>query len=196
MRDYLKAESAKHLAPLNELKAIQERPSTTPEARGFAYTLFENNGAIKRKDHWKALKELDQRSRRQLREANVYFGQYDVYVKDFMKPKPAFFLSLMIAYGAGGDQKPFIPFAGVTSIPNEGDFASDNFSPQALSAAGYHAVGPRIARFDILNRLSLQIRQASEQNRQAKRGKGFQICLLYTSPSPRDATLSRMPSSA
>ena len=24
----------------------------------------------------------------------------------------------------------------------------------------------------------------------------FQICLLYTSPSPRDATLSRMPSSA
>ena len=28
-------------------------------------------------------------------------------------------------------------------------------------------------------------------------GKGvFKICLLYTSPSPRDATLSRMPSSA
>ena len=25
---------------------------------------------------------------------------------------------------------------------------------------------------------------------------GFLICLLYTSPSPRDATLSRMPSSA
>ena len=26
--------------------------------------------------------------------------------------------------------------------------------------------------------------------------KEFHICLLYTSPSPRDATLSRMPSSA
>ena len=25
---------------------------------------------------------------------------------------------------------------------------------------------------------------------------GFFVCLLYTSPSPRDATLSRMPSSA
>ena len=25
---------------------------------------------------------------------------------------------------------------------------------------------------------------------------GLQVCLLYTSPSPRDATLSRMPSSA
>ena len=175
MRDFLKTESKKHLASLYELKALQERPTTTPEARGFAYTLFENNGAIKRKDHWKVLKELDQRSRRQLREANVHFGQYDVYIKDFMKPKPAFFLSLMIAYGAGGEQKPFIPFAGVTSIPNQGDLASENFSPQALSAAGYHAVGPRIARFDILNRLSLQIRQASEQNKIAERGKGFQI---------------------
>ena len=27
-------------------------------------------------------------------------------------------------------------------------------------------------------------------------GQGFMSCLLYTSPSPRDATLSRMPSSA
>ena len=27
-------------------------------------------------------------------------------------------------------------------------------------------------------------------------GVKFQFCLLYTSPSPRDATLSRMPSSA
>ena len=28
------------------------------------------------------------------------------------------------------------------------------------------------------------------------RARGSKICLLYTSPSPRDATLSRMPSSA
>ena len=31
---------------------------------------------------------------------------------------------------------------------------------------------------------------------QIKSEKGWQACLLYTSPSPRDATLSRMPSSA
>ena len=30
----------------------------------------------------------------------------------------------------------------------------------------------------------------------AKTNKQIRICLLYTSPSPRDATLSRMPSSA
>ena len=27
-------------------------------------------------------------------------------------------------------------------------------------------------------------------------GRGYNICLLYTSPSPRDGTSSRMPSSA
>jgi len=175
MRDYLKAESTKHLASLFALKVIQDQPSTTPEARGFAYTLFENNGSVKRKDHWKTLKDLDQDARRQIREANVQFGQYDIYIRDLLKPKAALVLSLLTAYGAGGDRKPFIPFAGMTSIPNEGDLASKNFSEDALSTAGYHAVGPRIARFDILNRLSLQIRQASDQNRTVKRGNGFQI---------------------
>ena len=34
------------------------------------------------------------------------------------------------------------------------------------------------------------------QNRGSKSAKGVNFCLLYTSPSPRDATLSRMPSSA
>ena len=33
-------------------------------------------------------------------------------------------------------------------------------------------------------------------NLMEKVGEGYGGCLLYTSPSPRDATLSRMPSSA
>ena len=35
-----------------------------------------------------------------------------------------------------------------------------------------------------------------QRHRGARTGKNPQTCLLYTSPSPRDATLSRMPSSA
>ena len=175
MRDYLRAEASNKFRPLIELKEIQARESTTAEARGFAYTLYENFGTVDRKDHWKTLRDLDQRARRQLREANVQFGQYNIYIRDLMKPAPARLLSILTAYGAGGDRKPFIPFAGVTSIPNEGDFASENFSPQALSMAGYRAVGPRIARFDILNRLGNQIRQAQQQNEALGRGKKFQI---------------------
>ena len=175
MRDYLRAEASTKFRPLIELQEIQSRDSTTAEARGFAYTLYENFGAVERKDHWKTLRELDQRARRQLREANVQFGQYNIYIRDLMKPAPARLLSILTAYGAGGDRKPFIPFAGVTSIPNEGDFASEHFSEQALSMAGYRAVGPRIARFDILNRLGNQIRQAQQQNEALGRGKKFQI---------------------
>ena len=33
-------------------------------------------------------------------------------------------------------------------------------------------------------------------NTDIRRNEAFNACLLYTSPSPRDATLSRMPSSA
>lgn len=175
MRDYLRAEASNKFKPLIELKEIQARESTTAEARGFAYTLYENFGTVDRKDHWKTLRGLDQRARRQLREANVQFGQYNIYIRDLMKPAPARLLSILTAYGAGGDRKPFIPFAGVTSIPNAGDFASENFSKQALSMAGYRAVGPRIARFDILNRLGNQIRQAQQQNEALGRGKKFQI---------------------
>ena len=35
-----------------------------------------------------------------------------------------------------------------------------------------------------------------EQDRITPLGEAFRICLLYTSPSPRDGLLSRMPSSA
>ena len=40
----------------------------------------------------------------------------------------------------------------------------------------------------------LQSSSNSVNSRRSK--KNFNACLLYTSPSPRDATLSRMPSSA
>ena len=44
----------------------------------------------------------------------------------------------------------------------------------------------------------LAIQQRADQQEQTHRkgGQNSQTCLLYTSPSPRDATLSRMPSSA
>ena len=42
------------------------------------------------------------------------------------------------------------------------------------------------------------VKAADSYNKLIKKGKSsdYVICLLYTSPSPRDATLSRMPSSA
>ena len=55
---------------------------------------------------------------------------------------------------------------------------------QTFDPAG---VGARSVRECLL----LQINKKKDQNNEI-----LQVCLLYTSPSPRDATLSRMPSSA
>ncbi len=163
MRDFLQSEVSKKLEPLHVLKAFQADENQPAPARGLAYTLLQENGSIERADHYQTLKSLDQDSRKPLREIGVVFGQYNVYMPELIKPKAAHLLSLILAYGAGGNAKPFIPFAGVTSIANAGELQSDLFDAHSLAVAGYKACGPRIIRFDILNRLSQLIRQAQNQ---------------------------------
>jgi len=171
MRDFLRAEVTTKLEPLTKLKSLSESTDAMPSTRGFAFSLLENFGYIDRAKQGQIVRDLDQDARRQLREIGAYFGQYTVFLREMIKPKPATLLSLLLAYGAGGDKKPFIPFAGMTSIPNEGDLASDNYSEQAIAIAGYRACGPRIIRFDILDRLSGLVRQAMNE----AGGRKFQI---------------------
>ena len=179
MREFLRAAVTAQLAPLKALKDLVAADDTLPAAKGFGFILLENNGALERKDHLQTVRDLDQDARRQLRSVGVVFGHYNVYLQDMVKPKPARLLSQLVAFGAGGNKKPWIPFAGVTSIPNEGDLASSGYTQQALSLAGYRAVGTRIIRFDILNRLSFIIREAQDQFKQTKtpeaRGHKFQV---------------------
>ena len=155
------------------------RKTPCPPQRASDIILLENNGAVERRDHLQTIRDLDQDARRQLRSVGVVFGHYNVYLQDMVKPKSARLLSLLVAFGAGGNKKPWIPFAGVTSIANEGDLAASGFTPQALSLAGYRAVGNRIIRFDILNRLSFIIREAQDQFKRTKtpeaKGHKFQV---------------------
>jgi ATP-dependent RNA helicase SUPV3L1/SUV3 len=179
MREFLRAAVNDHLVPLKALKDMIAADDTLPAAKGFGYILLENNGSVERREHLQTVRDLDQDARRQLRSVGVVFGHYNVYLQDMVKPKPSRLLSLLVAYGAGGDKKPWIPFAGVTSIKNEGDLASSNFTDQALALAGYRAVGNRIIRFDILNRLSFIIREAQDHFQKSKkpdvRGHKFQV---------------------
>ncbi len=179
MREFLQAAVTAQLAPLKALKDLVAAEETLPAAKGFGYILLENNGALERRDHLQTVRDLDQDARRQLRSVGVVFGHYNIYLQDMVKPKPARLISQLVAFGAGGNKKPWIPFAGVTSIKNEGELASSGFTQQALSLAGYRAVGNRIIRFDILNRLAFLIRQAQEEFKATKtpeaKGHKFQI---------------------
>ena len=64
------------------------------------------------------------------------------------------------------------------------------------AAKGYY--GARSRTFKVAKQAVIKAGQyAYRDRRQRKRQfRRLWICLLYTSPSPRDATLSRMPSSA
>ena len=163
MREFLRAEVETKLAPLFALKALSEKAEASAEAKGFAYAMLENWGHIDRQTQRNLTRNLDQTVRGELREIGVFFGQYDVFLPELIRPKPATLLGLLLAYGAGGDNMAFVPFAGVTSIPNEGALSSENFTREAIARAGYKALGPRIIRFDILDRLAGLIRQAQRE---------------------------------
>ena len=73
---------------------------------------------------------------------------------------------------------------------------------RGMSVIDYRKV---IDKVKPLAKLTAPIRKSGGRNNTGRitvrhRGGGvrkrYRICLLYTSPSPRDATLSRMPSSA
>jgi len=115
MREFLQAEVNTHLTALKGLKELVNAEDTLPAAKGFGYILLENNGSVERRDHLQTVRDLDQDARRQLRGAGVVFGHYNVYMFELTKPKPARLLSLLVAFGAGGDKKPWIPFAGSLS---------------------------------------------------------------------------------
>ena len=172
MRDYLRGQVGELLGPLRALKSVSEDPMTLAPARGLAFRMLEGNGSLARQSHWREIKALERPERAQLWEVGTVFGQYDLYLRDMVKPKPARLLSLLSSYGAGGDRKPFIPFAGMTSIPDPDGAIAREHSTQAIRNAGYRACGPRVVRFDILERLSRMIREAQKKG---EGPRGFQI---------------------
>ena len=58
------------------------------------------------------------------------------------------------------------------------------------------AQGQRLREINLQAYQAWAAQRARSSATQSPRPAPFSICLLYTSPSPRDATLSRMPSSA
>ena len=81
-----------------------------------------------------------------------------------------------------GDKRPWL---SAVIVPSE-ELRNIATSPDAL----YTMVG------EAVDRANSRLSQLERVRRFLIADEPFTICLLYTSPSPRDATLSRMPSSA
>ena len=144
-----------HLGALAALKAGAAGDTLTGMARGLAFRLHEAGGALARRDVADEVRQLEQDDRRALRRLGVRIGEHVVYTPALVKPAAARLNAILSAYGPGGDERPFLPAAGLTSLAND-----RSRSRADLAAAGFHPCGPRAVRFDMLERLADLIREA------------------------------------
>ena len=123
-------------------------------ARGIAFRLVENFGAMSRSQFGEELKQLGQDERAKLRNLGVRFGEYTLFMPKLLKPQPAKLLTLLWALWT--DREP-----GAVTPPKAGlvSFATDaNIPPAYYYASGYRPSGSRAVRIDMLERLAGQIR--------------------------------------
>ncbi len=144
---------------LKPLADVAKAEDLTGLARGIAFRLTENFGALKREAIASELKSLDQPARAQLRNHGVRFGAFNIYFPLLLKPAASdltlalWSVKHAVAHGLDPQAPPEPPRSGLTSV------AVNPTTPEAYyRAAGYHVCGPRAVRFDILERLADQIR--------------------------------------
>lgn len=125
-------------------------------ARGIAFQLKENLGALKRESVAEDISALDQPARAELRKFGLRFGAFNIFFPAMLKPAPADLAATLWLLKNGGfasGVEPQLPRAGLTSV------AADPAIPEALYRAnGFHVCGPRAIRLDILERLADLIR--------------------------------------
>jgi ATP-dependent RNA helicase SUPV3L1/SUV3 len=144
------------LKPLVEIAAAKDISGL---ARGIAFRLSENFGALRREAVAEEMRALDQPARAQLRGYGVRFGAFNIYFPVLLKPASAE-LALVLwtlkngaAHGLDISALPEPPRPGLTSL------IADKGIPEAFyRVLGFHVCGPRAVRIDMLERLADQIR--------------------------------------
>jgi ATP-dependent RNA helicase SUPV3L1/SUV3 len=126
------------------------------QARGIAYRLVENFGAMSRSQFGEELKQLGQDERAKLRNLGIRFGEYTLHMPSLLKPAAARLMALLWALSADKDlHELHLPKPGLVSIP-----ASRDLPHAYYYALGYRPSGERAVRIDMLERLAQQIRSA------------------------------------
>lgn len=153
---WIKDQIADKLKPLVSLGSASELQGL---ARGMAFRLRENIGALKREDVSDEVAALDQPARAELRKFGVRFGAFNIFFPVLMKPAPAeLAATLWLLKNRAGDGDTLaetveLPRPGLTSV------AAVAETPEALYRCyGFHVCGPRAVRLDILERLADLIR--------------------------------------
>ncbi|RFB01712.1 helicase-related protein [Parvularcula marina] len=163
VREFIADRVENLISPLVSLQKAVNEVSENPEAlaptaRGVAFRLIENFGAISRNQISDEIKALEQPERGKLRKLGVRFGEYTIHMPGLLKPAPAHFLALLWALWEGKDPDAFqVPPAGSTSVINDKDIPAAFYF-----ASGYRPSGTRAVRIDMLERLAGEVRTARE----------------------------------
>ncbi|MBB4657726.1 helicase-related protein [Parvularcula dongshanensis] len=161
----------------------------TPGARGVAFRLIENFGAISRRQIASEVKALEQAERAKLRDLGVRFGEYTIFLPALLKPAPAQFLALLWSLWTDTPVGTHpAPKAGATSIE------ADEAVPHALYYAyGYRPSGERAVRIDMLERLAQEIRKAREDaGKQGFEASSRMMSLVGVSGEPFEGVLKSL----
>lgn len=156
LNNWLNSTISERLKPLVDISAAEDISGL---ARGIAFRICENLGALKRDTVSDEMKSLDQSARAQLRKHGVRFGAFNVYCPALLKPSAAeltltlWTLKNAKEHNLNPAELPMPPRAGLTSAPS-----NPAIPDQFYRAYGFHVCGPRVIRIDILERLADIIR--------------------------------------
>ena len=164
LQDFIRLEISQKLGSIFALREFAESPTSYKDARALAHIMFENNGMLDLRKHYKLIKNTEYTARSHVVGLGAAFGFYYAYMKELIKPASARLLSILFIYAWAKKHKPalpaepFFPSNGMTSIP-----ADKEYPEMTLNMAGYTRRGSRIIRFDIMNRLGKMLFQARKE---------------------------------
>ena len=165
LADFVRLEIAQKLSCIQALQDFAQSPTSYKDARALAHVMYENHGSLDKRKHHKIINDAGNTARGYIVGLGGAFGFYFAYMRDLMKPGAARLLSTLFIHAWEGKQNrkypttAFLPANGLTSLPNQ-----EGYSEEVLNMAGYTRRGPRIIRFDILNRLGQLLNQARGEN--------------------------------
>ncbi|HET7334670.1 MAG TPA: helicase-related protein [Rhizomicrobium sp.] len=188
--DWLARRVASRLEPLIALRnAADAKPGSAhalpADARGLAHQLCENFGTLHRKDA--AMPEDERAAMRSLRPFGVMFARRTIYLPKLLRPEAAQLLGLLWAVHEKCEQIPPPPAPGLTSFDRD-DSQPDGF----LHAAGFHAVGPRAIRVDMLDRLERELEETAKTGTTAQAALPLLVSLLGCDRSTLETILEML----
>lgn len=152
---WLAAEIGRELAPLAALEAALRGCAVVGAARGLAYRLAENLGAIDRREADALADGLDGAQREALARLGVRFGRHTVFVRGLDRPKARRLLAGLRCWTSRQPGRPLFAPRKAASMPADQTRAWADYA-----AIGFRPIGPLAVRIDRLERFAAAARAA------------------------------------